>query len=643
MGLTSDKSGDFLKGTEKITSGQGPARNANTILQNTPPPPPQMNIFDTVTRAMGQGIEVGETGTVPQTLADESPYWQKTRDESVGANAQVANSAMAGLPGAIANMNGSKLPQTSNPILNASLSTVGGMAGLPGAISGVAAQGLNNPLISGAIRGGTFMGAMPGSLPQRAGNAALGALVGAPTELAGDLAIKGVKAAAGLPEFLSKVFTSGGKLNDVNAELSSTTDQLANINAPKDTSYGPLTEGQGTQLGQKVLSKAKNSMTGEVEDAGNTLLSNQEKNYKAQRTDLGSKFNKATQDEAGAYKTAMDDAAAQNTPLYGQRLDELQSGLKEPITPDEYNQKVIQPALQEIAQKRLPLGGPEATIKSWGEKFTPPPAVEPAVEAEPESIDYSRIGQAPATPAATEPNPPLTLRGLNNIKNDVYNSQSYGSRMGSAKPDPSDVAANIFQKYHSQFMDARVPGHSELQADAGPMIESTRNVYKAIRPGEEDLQPGMNMLQKAAKGKANPAKANPDIARDLGRVEQGYGGFQGTGNLRGQSTKIAQDMRDLDLKFTGNKEDLIAQIDKKTKEITDSFSEDSSKINRGAMENKENMLQREGALSQRKVSLEKAKEDLVKLKGIRNAIGWTALGAATPEAVSKTAKILSGH
>lgn len=586
---------------------------------NIAPIPHPNSFLDAITRAVGQGAEAANTGSVPFTLRDESPYWKKAGDVADATNFQAANGMAAGIPGAVMSALGQKTPSSGNPILDASLSTAGGMVGLPGAAGNVAAQGIGNPLLRGAMRGAGFMGAMPGDLKQRAGGAAIGALFGAPTELAGDLAVKGVKAAAGLPAFLKDVFTSGGKLADVNEGLASTGDQLANINAPKQTSYGPLTESQGTQLGQRVLNKAQGSMTGEVQDAGDKIAGNMAENYKAQKADLAGKFNKATESETGAYKTAMDDAAAQNTPLYGQRLDELQGNLKEPITPDEYNKKVIQPALQEIAQKRLPLGGPEATIKSWAQKFSP---VENAAEEIPKTNDLG----LPVESAPPQPAEPITLRGLNNIKNDVYNSQSYGSRMGSAKPDPSDVAANIFQKYHSDFMNTRVPGHAELQADAGPMIESTRNVFKAIRPGEEDLQPGMNMLQKAAKGQANPAKANPDIARDLGRVEQGHGGFQGTGNLRGQSTKIAQDMRDLDLKFTGNKEDLIAQIDKKTKEIADSFAQDSSTIKRGGMENRENMLQRQGVLTQRKASLENSQKDLIKLKGIRD---WAAGSAAT--------------
>lgn len=581
-------------------------------------------LLDTITRSIGQGIEAANTGTVPQTLRDESPFWKQAGGASDAANFQVANGGMAGIPGSIIKSISGKTPSTGNALLDSSLSTVGGMSGLPGAASNVAAQGIDNPLLRGLMRGGTFMGAMPGSMEQRAKNTATGAIFGPPTELAGDLAVKGFKAATGLPRFLKDVFSSGGRLANVNEELAGTENQLAQMNQPATTAYGPLTNDQGTKLGQKVLDKAQGSMVGEVENAGKNVRNNITENYKAQKKDLASKFNKATQNEVADYKTAMEDAAAQNTPLYGERLDKLQAGIKEPIKPEEYNQKVIQPALKEIAEKRLPLGGPEATIKSWEQKFSPST---PETEGVPETDILGMPKPAPAK----EPSAPLTLRGINNIKNDIYNSQSYGARLGTAKPDPSDVANNIFYKYHTDFMNQRVPGHAELQGDAGPMIESTRNIHKAIRPGEQEVQPGMNLLQKAAKGRANPAKENPDIENDLKNVEQGYGGFKGTGNLRGQSTKIAQDMHDLDLKFSGNEKDLIDQIDRKIAQIKTSFAEDSSVVNRASMTEKENMLESQGRLNQRKASLEKRQQDLTKLKGVRDWIIGSAAGTAGVE------------
>ena len=418
------------------------------------------------------------------------------------------------------------------------------------------------------------------------------------------------------------IFHSGKNLKNVKGQLGGVESEMAAMKAPADTSYGPLTEAQGTQLGQRVLRKVKSTDTENIESQGRRGVKEMTQKYKAQRTDLGNKMNSVLEEEVKSYKDAMESVNKENTPIYGQRLDDLQANLKTPITPEEYHKAVIEPSLKEIAEKRLPLGGPEATIKSWAEKFAPKMAA--GAEEYPEGILASPYMMEPSAPTAKPA--PLTLRGLNNIKNDIYNSQDYSTRTGVQKPTPQDLGANIFYKNHRKFLDSRVPGHAELQGDYGPLAESTSNIYRAIRPGEEDLQPGMNILQKAAKGKAFPNKSNPDIERNLSRVETGHGGFKGTGNLREGSTNIAKNMKELDLKFTGNKEALLQQVDRKIQEIEGSFGEDMSTIKRGAMERKANILEKQSRLEQSHRGLSQEKERLEKLYNVKK---WLIRGAAT--------------
>lgn len=606
--LTSDNAGGIYKNLSNARLGN--IANANKILASTPKP-----VGDFIPSFLQgiPGMKDLNQGLVEGQNTMESLYpgsTQSNREQefvkSMGASVLAGNagSAAAGL---VPGMAGKEmLPAIFR-------SAVGGMAG---------AQPFHYNTGEDRLAG-TALGAGIGTAipPIEAGASSIG---------------KGMGAAK---NWFMDVINSGKNLKDVEGQLKNVGTEEAALTAPKDTSYGPLTEGQGTQLGNRALDKARASMVGEAEGAGDSAQQKMIGDYKSKKADLGGKFNQATQNEAEAYKTAMDDARNTNTPLYGERLDALQADLKEPITADEYNQKVIQPTLKQISEKGLPLSGPEANLRAWAQKFSPEAPVAEAGGI-PET-DYLGMPKNVEQPIAPEKQT-VSLRGLNNVKNDIYNSQSYGARMGTAKPEPGDVGASIFQKNHNAFMDSRVPGHAELQADAGPFLESTRNVYKSIRPGEEDLQPGMNMLQKAAKGSANPAKAVPDIERNLARVEKGSGGFKGTGNLRGQSTEIAKNMRDLDLKFTGDKQDLIQQIDKKVSDINNSFGQDSATIERGGRENAQNTLQKQASLSQRQASLESRQQDLKKLKTVRDWAGGAVLGTTGLEGAHKAYKIITG-
>jgi hypothetical protein len=241
-------------------------------------------------------------------------------------------------------------------------------------------------------------------------------------------------------------------------------------------------------------------------------------------------------DDALLYKNKLRPVSKQNSAIYGNALDKIESQVT--IT-----QSKLKSILDDTVNEALDAGiSAESNvlkkIKELGEKYG----------AKTESYFDDLRGSQTRTLDEK-----LSVNDLKTIKNQIFKIAD------EAKEGADDVANAIFMKKYGNEIASQSSDFAKLQAEYAPYLEAKKWAYRTFKPFTKDEIPNGNRVLKAiAQG-----KGKLEDFEYLKRLEQGSGRFQGTGELRKQSQsmadslqKISDDINQLRRKAVKNKEDI---------------------------------------------------------------------------------------
>lgn len=232
-----------------------------------------------------------------------------------------------------------------------------------------------------------------------------------------------------------------------------------------------------------------------------------------------------------------------NAPIYGQEVDKIEQGMVDSgakLSKSGYLENVVNKTLKDAEDMGLPQDHPTLNkIRDIGQQLQP---------GESDSFSgYQRLTSPELVPEETADN--VGIKELINHKNSVYKKITAGARSGAKPYQPEDDAGALFQENHANYLSSQSEDLANLNKEYAPYAQAKKFGYKTFKPGAgEETQKGADVLKKIASG-----NYKEDDLNYLTKLEQGSGRFEGTGNLRGQTTSYANQIRDIDFQLEGLK------------------------------------------------------------------------------------------
>ena len=341
---------------------------------------------------------------------------------------------------------------------------------------------------------------------------------------------------------------------------------MAFSNPIKDTAkYVGKGVGNVYQKGKEIATSGKalkdvNSKIGELDRSLESSIANKAKTSEDLSTNALS--------QSAKNKGKISSTAKRNTEIYGETLDEIEERLSK-VDPNtgknsmpnrkSYLENVLDRTINEAQEMGLPNDSPVLSkLRSFQARFSPKDEVDDAAEA----VDM--LGMK--IPKAAEQPVQMTLDELRNIKNSAFGKTSSGFKSGASYSTPKDKVSELFLKNHGEFMGGLDEEIGIMNKEFAPYARSRRFGYKAFKPNApEEVQRGANILERTA-GKGKPNKDNLNY---LERLEKGSGRFEGTGDLRGNTTKLGSQLKTIDeqIKTLESSKSNLIQKQAKLKEL----------------------------------------------------------------------------
>lgn len=406
-----------------------------------------------------------------------------------------------------------------------------------------------------------------------------------------------------LLEPISNVINSGKNIKRTEEEL------IALSKLPSESAIN-----KGTAQAKRVLKQVETSLVGQETEASKQAVASLTDEFKRDYAYIQNRLKQASTIETSDYKGAIKNTFNKVNDTYGKGIDAAENAMiqrGDSLSKAEYIDSVANKTLQDAQARGIPENDPSLKpIKDLIAKL------ETGVDAQ----------------------ETLGINEAKNVKNGIYGALSGGVKRGvSPISESSDQVANIFLRNHAELLGQKSPELAILNKEAAPMYEARRWAYSKFKPYRPmEIEKGANILEKVATG----GKINADDVNYLRTLEQGSGRFQGTGNLRGNTSKIGEELKISEKTFNESKQRLIDASDYRIKQIEDSIKADKAKIGSGAQE--QLALTREA--STKEVELKFKMKELEKLRAIKWALismaGGTALFGGKP-VVGLVKKVIS--
>lgn len=375
-------------------------------------------------------------------------------------------------------------------------------------------------------------------------------------------------------------------------------------------------EEAGTKRGLNILGKAKKSMQADIQKAGNQDLQGLTTAFKQTKSELDkSIYNEATLLSSQG-KSKIKNLTKNMTETYRKGLDEAEEALAsrgETIISSEYR-NVVDSAIEEAISKNLPEGSPA---------FSKLRKISRALDAG--ERDTGVLDSKGNKIILANPDDPISLKDVKNLKNQVYDALSSGVKEGAKYATEEDEVANIFLRKHGEFMAKKSPELAELNAEFAPLAQARSWAMKNFRPfNENEITRAANVLSRIAKSK-NPSQTDLNYLKQL---ESGSGRFKGTGSLRGGIEATGTKAKNIQTQFESAKKQLIDSTEYRIKQLESSINDDINLVKKGGFEANYAATQRQGEVEMLRIKIQR----LERLRRLRN---WAA-GLAATYLVGKT-------